>query len=81
MHYTYILESTKKHGSYYRGHTNDIRARLKAHNEGKCPATRALKPWRIKFCAAFETLELAQDFEHYLKSGSGHAFSKKHLGL
>jgi hypothetical protein len=34
-----------------------------------------------QFYAAFETLELARDFEHYLKTGSGHAFSKRHLGL
>jgi hypothetical protein len=28
-----------------------------------------------------ETLALAQQFEQYLKSGSGHASSKRHLGL
>ena len=38
-------------------------------------------PWKIKFCAAFDTLGLAQHFEQYLKSGSGHAFSKRHFGL
>jgi hypothetical protein len=38
-------------------------------------------PWKVKFYAAFETLELAQAFERYLKSGSGHAFGKKHFGL
>lgn len=39
------------------------------------------KPWRIKFYAAFDQLELATEFERYLKSGSGHAFAKKHFGL
>jgi putative endonuclease len=38
-------------------------------------------PWKLKFYAAFETVELAQRFEQYLKSGSGHAFSKRHFGL
>jgi len=28
---------------------------------------------------AFETIEAAQRFEHYLKSGSGHAFAKRHF--
>jgi hypothetical protein len=28
-----------------------------------------------------QTLDLAQHFEQYLKSGSGHAFSKRHVGL
>jgi hypothetical protein len=31
------------------------------------------------FYAAFESLELAQQFEEYLKSGSGHEFAKHHL--
>jgi hypothetical protein len=26
-------------------------------------------------------LDLARNFEQYLKSGSGHAFAKKHFGL
>jgi hypothetical protein len=30
---------------------------------------------------AFETLEQAQHFEHYLKSGSGHAFANRHFWL
>jgi len=81
MHYTYVLESTKKPGRYYRGCTRDIRTRLKDHNEGKNKATKSLRPWHIKFCAAFETPELARNFERYLKSGSGHAFAKHHLGL
>jgi hypothetical protein len=38
-------------------------------------------PGTIKFYAAFETATLAQQFEGYLKSGSGHAFAKRHFGL
>ena len=34
---------------------------------------------KLKFYAAFETLDLAQEFERYLKSGSGHAFANKHF--
>ncbi len=34
-----------------------------------------------KFYAAFETEEVARNFESHLKSGSGHAFAKRHLGL
>jgi hypothetical protein len=33
----------------------------------------------VKYYAAFETLALAQEFERYLKSGSGHAFAKRHF--
>lgn len=79
MFYAYILESSKKPGEFYRGHTNDLRERLVHHNAGKCPSTSALRPWHLRFYAAFETLALARAFERYLKSGSGHAFARRHI--
>jgi putative endonuclease len=75
-----ILQSVNNPRETYRGHTDDLKQRLVEHNGGKCPHTSKFKPWKIKFYAAFETLELAQQFEHYLKSGSGHAFAKRHFG-
>lgn len=81
MFYTYILESADKPGEFYRGHTDDLKRRFAEHNAGKCPHTSKCKPWKVKFYAAFETLDLAREFELYLKSGSGHAFAKKHFGL
>lgn len=77
MYYAYILESTVKPGTLYRGQTEDLKSRLADHNAGRCKTTSTLRPWRIRFYAAFETLQLAQDFERYLKSGSGHAFAKR----
>ena len=81
MFYAYILQSTTHPAQLYRGHTTDLKNRLAEHHTGKCLHTSKYAPWRIKFFAAFETLELAQHFERYLKSGSGHAFSKRHFGL
>jgi predicted GIY-YIG superfamily endonuclease len=81
MYYAYILESEKNPGKIYRGFTSDLRQRLQVHNEGKCLATRNLRPWKIKFYAAFESEHLAREFERYMKSGSGHAFAKKHFGV
>jgi predicted GIY-YIG superfamily endonuclease len=81
MFYTYILQSVDFPNQTYRGHTADLKERLREHNNGQCLHTSKYKPWRIKFYSAFETLELAQRFETYLKSGSGHAFSKRHLGF
>jgi len=54
---------------------------LAEHNAGNCFHTSKYAPWKIKFYAAFGSLDLAQHFEQYLKSGSGHAFSKRHFGL
>ena len=81
MFYTYILQSASTDSHLYRGHTTDLRQRLHDHNAGKCSHTAKYLPWKLKFYAAFETLELAQAFERYLKSGSGHAFATRQLGI
>jgi putative endonuclease len=79
MFYTYVLESLTKPGEFYRGSTDNLQRRVVEHNAGKCAHTSKFKPWRVRFYAAFETLALAQEFEKYLKSGSGHAFARRHL--
>ena len=81
MYYTYIIESITKPDKRYIGHTSDLKKRLIYHNSGKCDLTSKLKPWKIKLCVAFETMNQAQKFEQYLKSDSGHAFAKKHFWL
>jgi predicted GIY-YIG superfamily endonuclease len=81
MFYTYILQSTSDTSQLYRGHTADLKQRLHDHNAGSCPHTAKYGPWTVKFYAAFENLELARRFEAYLKSGSGHAFAKRHFGF
>jgi putative endonuclease len=81
MFYAYILESVSKPGTYYRGHMANLKQRFADHNAGKCSPTSKLQRWKIKFYASFETLEMAQGFERYLKSGSGHSFSKRHVGI
>ncbi len=79
MFYAYILQSVSYPAEIYRGHTGDLRQRLSDHNACRCPHTAKFVPWRLKFYAAFETQEKARRFELYLKSGSGHAFAKRHL--
>jgi putative endonuclease len=79
MYFAYILESLRKPGERYIGHTTDLKKRLQEHNAGKCKHTDSLKPWKLCLYIAFETLVQAQRFERYLKSGSGHAFAKRHF--
>jgi predicted GIY-YIG superfamily endonuclease len=81
MFYAYIVQSIHHPAEFYRGHTADLKQRLGEHNAGRCPHTSKCAPWKLKFYAAFETLDLAQAFEKYLKSGSGHVFAKRHLGM
>ena len=79
FHYVYILESVSEPGSFYTGNTTDITKRLKKHNEGACPHTKKLKPWRIKNYFAFDNKKKASTFEKYLKSGSGREFARRHF--
>ena len=79
MFYAYILQSVDHPEQLYRGHSSDLKQRLADHNAGHCSHTAKFAPWKLKFYAAFETLEQAQNFERYLKSGSGHSFTKRHL--
>ncbi len=77
--YVYILESLAPAGGFYVGLTNDLSARLTNHNAGGVPHTAKRRPWRIKTALAFRDRHQAAEFEKYLKSPSGRAFSKKRL--
>jgi predicted GIY-YIG superfamily endonuclease len=79
MFYTYVIESLSNPENRYIGHSTNLKQRLTDHNTGKCPHTAKARPWKVKFYLAFESLPLAERFERYLKSGSGHAFAKKHF--
>jgi predicted GIY-YIG superfamily endonuclease len=78
-YYAYILQSVAFPDRLYHGHSSDLRQRLSDYNSGHCPHTANFVPWKVKLYAAFETLEGAQQFERYLKSGSGHSFARRHL--
>ena len=79
MFYTYIIESCSQLGNRYIGHTSDLKQRMDEHNAGRFSHTAKYVPWKLKVYVAFETLEQAQRFERYLKSGSGHAFANRHF--
>ena len=77
FHYVYVLVSVSDQYHHYTGLTEDLEARLKAHNSGKVPHTSKYRPWRIENYIAFQSREKAVAFERYLKSHSGRAFAKK----
>ena len=79
MYYTYILQSLSFPKQKYVGYTSDLRRRLSEHNDGKCKSTSVYRPWKVTIYIAFEAIDKAREFEKYLKSGSGHAFRKKHF--
>jgi putative endonuclease len=78
MYKVYILESLKD-GSFYTGVTENLPARLKAHNSGTNKYSNSKRPFKIVWYCAFRDKLMALKFEKYLKQGSGFAFARKHL--
>ncbi len=79
MHYVYILLSIADPKQAYVGSTHDLRKRLAEHNSGKSIHTNKFKPWKLIAYIAFQEQRAAERFERYLKSGSGRAFTRRHL--
>jgi len=79
VYYVYLIESVSAQGERYLGMTTDLKERLQEHNAGKSFHTSKFRPWKLKTYIAFTGRAKAGAFERYLKSGSGHAFARKHL--
>ena len=79
MKYVYLLRSDSNPNQTYVGSTADFTERLKQHNSGKSPYTERFLPWKPVVVLRFDDDQKAEQFERYLKSGSGHAFAKRHF--
>lgn len=79
MHYTYIIRSEYDPKRYYYGSTSDLKKRLLTHNAGGNVSTKAYRPWILEWYAGFPSKQTAANFEQYLKTASGKAFSRKRL--
>jgi predicted GIY-YIG superfamily endonuclease len=79
MKYVYLLESISHPDQTYVGLTDDLRARLAAHNAGQSANTAKFKPWRLVTYVAFSEPHKAVAFERYMKTASGRAFTNKRL--
>lgn len=77
MHYVYLLESVSHPGKRYIGVAVDLKRRLEEHEAGKSLHTAKFRPWKLVTYIAFDSRRRADDFEIYLKSGSGHAFANR----
>lgn len=79
MHYVYILRSINHPKRLYIGCTQNIEKRVAEHNIGDSTYSNTYAPWELEAYLAFKNRQVAESFERYLKSGSGHAFLKKRL--
>lgn len=78
MHFVYILKSLKDNTRYV-GLTENIKKRIKEHNDGESGYTKGHRPWKLIWCCIFSNKIKAGEFEKYLKSGSGISFMDRHL--
>ncbi len=75
MQYVYLLKCSD--GSTYTGCTRNIDERLIRHNKKQILYTSTRLPVKLITFIAFTDKHKAFEFEKYLKSGSGKAFSNK----
>ncbi|MEK7156554.1 MAG: GIY-YIG nuclease family protein [Patescibacteria group bacterium] len=78
MYYVYILESQKEKYRYI-GITQDLKDRIREHNNGETKSNRSKAPYKIAWYCCIADKHKAYAFEKYLKSSSGYAFTAKHL--
>ena len=73
----YLLKCSN--GQYYTGYTENIKKRLKAHNQKEVHFTKDKLLVELVHLSLFPNKKKARDFERYLKTGSGAAFRNKRL--
>ena len=78
MYYTYILQS-KKDKQFYTGYTDDLKARLKLHNDGRVTSTKNRLPVEIVYYEACLNQQDATHREKYLKTSWGKRYIKQRL--
>ena len=78
MFYTYILES-KRFKRFYIGYTDDLKRRVKEHNDGKSISTKPYIPWVLIYYEACLNKKDAIRREKYLKTTQGRRFTKLRL--
>ena len=78
MYYIYILQS-KKDKHFYTGYTNDLKNRLKAHNNGEVISTKSRLPFELVYYEACLNQQDATHREKYLKTAWGKRYIKQRL--
>ncbi|HKL13484.1 MAG TPA: GIY-YIG nuclease family protein [Halanaerobiales bacterium] len=66
MHYVYIVKCAD--GTYYTGYTNNLKRRIKQHNEGEgAKYTKGRRPVKLVHSEQFETQSKAMQREYEIK--------------
>jgi putative endonuclease len=78
MEYVYLLRS-EKDKKFYTGWTNNIRKRLKEHNNGDVFSTKNRRPFQLIYCEICINRKDAKKREKYLKTAWGKRYLKSRL--
>ena len=78
MYFVYVIENLKK--NWYIGFTNNLKKRLKQHNNNETYTTKRLGgPWRIIYMEGSLQKYDAQKRERFLKTSHGREYLQKRL--
>lgn len=78
FYYVYVLQSLANRNLYV-GFTNDLRRRVKQHNDGVGKHTKKYLPWKLIHYEAYFNSEDARRREKYLKTSQGGRLLKRML--
>ncbi len=78
MYYTYVLIGQKDQ-KLYTGYTNDLKSRLKEHNNGTVESTKNRIPFELVYYEACLDKNKAIKREKYFKTGFGRRFLKDRI--
>ena len=78
FYYTYVLLSLKDHKFYY-GYTNNLKLRIKQHNNGEVKSTKHRIPLNLIYFEASLNKNDAIKREKYFKTYYGRIFINKRL--
>lgn len=79
MGYSYVYILKLSNGDFYIGRSDNLKRRIKEHEEGQERTTKKFLPVKLITYLGFDNKTNAVKFEKYLKTGSGIGFRKKHL--
>ena len=72
-YYLYILESLKDQ-TYYVGSTNNLKARVERHNQGRVNYTKPKRPWKLVYSEEHPDRSSAARRESDIKAHKRRAF-------
>lgn len=76
FHYVYLLQS-ESDASYYIGYTQNLKRRIKEHNNGLNFSTKHSRPWKLIFFEGYRNNLDAKRREKYLKTSQGARLLKR----